>query len=60
MLPIPLYRLMGKWKLFKKAKDCELVGGEHEWYNIDGMTSGCYHCLVTSSRGGGSGWRKLP
>jgi hypothetical protein len=45
-LTSPFIELIGKWKLFKKAKDCELVGGEHEWYNIDGLTSGCYHCLV--------------
>jgi len=29
-----------------KGKDCELVGGHHEWYNIDNKNSGCYHCEV--------------
>jgi hypothetical protein len=29
-----------------KGKDCDTVGGEHWWYNIDGATSGCYHCDV--------------
>lgn len=30
--------------LASKGKDCELVGGQHEWYNIDNESSGCYHC----------------
>jgi len=30
-----------------KGQDCELAGGGHEWYNIDGESSGCYHCSVT-------------
>jgi hypothetical protein len=30
----------------KKGRDCEGVGAEHHWYNIDNKTSGCYHCRV--------------
>ncbi|MBM4231944.1 MAG: hypothetical protein FJ184_14645 [Gammaproteobacteria bacterium] len=30
-----------------KGKDCEAISGSHDWYNIDGATSGCYHCKVT-------------
>ena len=29
-----------------KGEDCERVGGQHHWYNIDHRTSGCYHCEV--------------
>ena len=29
-----------------KGEDCKAVGGEHEWYNLDGNSSGCYHCSV--------------
>ena len=29
-----------------KGLDCEKVNGSHEWYNIDGRSSGCYHCQV--------------
>ncbi|MBT2766153.1 DUF2306 domain-containing protein [Stenotrophomonas sp. ISL-67] len=29
-----------------KGKDCAAHGGAHSWYNIDGATSGCYHCRV--------------
>lgn len=29
-----------------KGKDCELAGGQHEWYNIDNENSGCYHCHI--------------
>jgi len=29
-----------------KANSCEAVGAEHWWYNIDGKSSGCYHCEV--------------
>jgi len=29
-----------------KGKDCAQVGGEHWWYNRDGVTSGCYHCEI--------------
>jgi hypothetical protein len=29
-----------------KGEDCEAVGGQHHWYNIDGSSSGCYHCKV--------------
>ena len=30
-----------------KGRDCEAVGGSHQWYNQDGVTSACYHCRVT-------------
>jgi hypothetical protein len=30
-----------------KVEDCEAIGNEHEWYNIDDVFSGCYHCQVT-------------
>jgi hypothetical protein len=46
VLPIPLYRLLWNTKLLKKVKDCEAVGSEHEWYNIDDLNSGCFHCEV--------------
>jgi hypothetical protein len=29
-----------------KAEDCEAAGAAHHWYNIDGQSSGCYHCQV--------------
>jgi|SRR6185369_14067314 hypothetical protein len=29
-----------------KGDDCERVGAPHAWYNIDGHSSGCYHCTV--------------
>jgi hypothetical protein len=32
--------------LADKGANCEAVGGQHEWYNRDGKTSGCYHCHV--------------
>jgi hypothetical protein len=41
--------------LFPKGLDCEAVGSRHRWYNIDGATSGCYHCEV---RRAGQLWRK--
>ncbi len=34
--------------LFSKGKNCEIAGGVHQWYNIDGENSGCYHCRVIS------------
>jgi hypothetical protein len=30
----------------RKGRDCEAVGDEHEWYNVDDVSSGCYHCVV--------------
>ena len=33
--------------LASKGKNCESVGGNHEWYNIDNQYSGCNHCEVT-------------
>jgi hypothetical protein len=41
--------------LARKARDCEAVGAAHDWYNIDGQRSGCYHCQVTRE---GQRWRK--
>jgi hypothetical protein len=41
--------------LAPKARDCEAVGAAHDWYNIDGKRSGCYHCQVTRE---GQLWRK--
>jgi hypothetical protein len=35
---------MNGW--FHKGEDCERVGSHHDWYKIDGMRSGCYHCDV--------------
>jgi hypothetical protein len=29
-----------------KGKDCEQAGGQHQWYNRDNVTSGCYHCVA--------------
>src|SRR5258705_8340843 len=37
------YRMTG---MFPKGADCEARGSAHKWYNIDGGTSGCYHCRV--------------
>ena len=43
-----LRRLLPFWAielgLATKGADCEAVGGRHEWYNQDGVNSGCYHC----------------
>jgi hypothetical protein len=30
----------------RKGRDCEAVGGWHHWYNIDDISSGCYHCEI--------------
>lgn len=32
--------------LANKSDDCQRVGGEHWWYNLDDENSGCYHCYV--------------
>jgi len=29
-----------------KGKDCEAAGSQPRWYNLDGESSGCYHCKV--------------
>jgi hypothetical protein len=29
-----------------KGKNCEDVGAEHLWYNIDDKNPGCYYCKV--------------
>ena len=34
------------WGVAAKGADCERQGGSHEWYNRDGIHSGCYHCQV--------------
>lgn len=41
--------------LASKGKNCELAGGDHEWYNIDNKVSGCYHCEVEKE---GQLWKK--
>jgi hypothetical protein len=41
-----MYRVLWNSKLLRKRKDCEAIGNRHEWYNIDGVTSGCYHCEI--------------
>ena len=41
-LPLVFY----KFGIAGKGQDCQKVGGQHSWYNIDGKTSGCYHCKV--------------
>ena len=33
-----------------KGRDCELVNAMHEWYNIDGINSGCYYCKKTTRK----------
>ncbi len=38
LLPRPLC-----W-IVKKANNCEDMGADHDWYNVDNETSGCYHC----------------
>lgn len=35
--------------LAAKGKDCESAGSSHHWYNLDGITSACYHCHVVRS-----------
>ena len=32
--------------LAAKGKDCEAVGAEHQWYNRDNVSSGCYYCEI--------------
>lgn len=32
--------------LARKASNCENIGAEHWWYNVDGVRSACYHCEV--------------
>jgi hypothetical protein len=38
-----------KLGIASKGEDCEELGGNHRWYNIDGQNSGCYHCKVVRS-----------
>ena len=38
-----------------KGDDCEKNGGAHEWYNINGSNSDCYHCKVVKL---GQHWKK--
>jgi len=40
--------------LVPKGKDCEISGGEHDWYNKDDVHSACYHCQVVRK---GKLWR---
>jgi hypothetical protein len=47
----PWFRQRLPWFLIdlgfaNRGRDCENVGAEHRWHNIDGGTSGCYHCHV--------------
>jgi hypothetical protein len=35
--------------LAAKGDDCERAGGDHWWYNKDGVSSGCMHCKVVRS-----------
>jgi hypothetical protein len=37
----------------RKGINCEFVGAQHHWYNLDGARSACYHCRVI---GDGSLW----
>ena len=30
-----------------KGQDCEGVGAKHHWYNVDNVSSACYHCEIT-------------
>jgi hypothetical protein len=39
----------------KKGRHCELVGAEHDWYNIDDERSGCYYCRTIAN---GQFWKK--
>ena len=43
--PLPKLPLSLCW-LITKGKDCEAAGSQHRWYNLDGESSGCYHCKV--------------
>jgi hypothetical protein len=38
-----------------KGTDCEMVGAEHTWYNVDNVHSGCYYCRVVKE---GQLWKK--
>lgn len=38
-----------------KGKDCESVKAQHDWYNIDNKSSGCYYCQVVVE---GQKWKK--
>ena len=43
--------------LLNKGKDCGIVGATHEWYNVDNVCSGCYHCGQVRS---GRLWESVP
>jgi hypothetical protein len=49
ILPRPLC-----W-VVNKGTDCEAVGADHDWYNMDDESSACYHCQVTKA---GQLWRE--
>jgi hypothetical protein len=39
-----------------KGEDCEIVGAEHDWYNIGQGQSGCYYCKVVKD---GELWKRV-
>jgi hypothetical protein len=41
-------------RFLEKGRNCEEVGATHDWYNIDDLSSGCYHCR---ERRDGQLWR---
>jgi len=53
----------------EKGKDCQLVNGEHHWYNVDDQSSGCITAESSGSADSGKahsdgirhshGWRCL-
>jgi len=42
--------------LIPKGSDCESLGSNHLWYNIDNEYSGCYHCKTIKK---GQLWKDL-
>lgn len=44
-------------ELVVKPEDCEALGMEHVWFNIDDVVSGCYNCQVVRA---GQLWRRRP
>ena len=42
--------------LSSEGNDCEAAGGVHDWYNMDGKQSACYHCNVCRE---GALWKQL-
>jgi len=35
-----------KLGMFDKGQDCQKVGGQHFWYNVDEKIIGRYHCKI--------------